>query len=298
MPLKQKVNSVMTFALLAALCAAAPVLAQEGARVGVFADLEIPLEARVEVPVEVRDVVELYAVDLTIRFDPEILQVEDADPNQAGVQPGLGTFLDAGMTLFNEVDNETGTVRFVMSQINPSEGKSGSGNLLVLYFVGRQAGTSPVTVEKVELANRLGEAIPVSGVDAEIAVREGAPAVVATPIPVQDPTQIIVIETLAPTATPTTAPTPMPTQVAAVAEPTEKPSVAPNVEPTAELAAGGDANSGSEQQPEEQGNGSLWWLLVLPLLIIGGVIVYTRRKKVDQTDQTDQTNQTGGTNEE
>lgn len=301
MPLKQKVNSVMTFALLAALCAAAPVLAQEGARVGVFADLEIPLEARVEVPVEVRDVVELYAVDLTIRFDPEILQVEDADPNQAGVQPGLGTFLDAGMTLFNEVDNETGTVRFVMSQINPSEGKSGSGNLLVLYFVGRQAGTSPVTVEKVEFANRMGEAISVSGVNAEIAVREGAPTVVATPIPVQDPTQIIVIETLAPTATPTTAPTtsptPMPTQVAEVAEPTEKPSVA-DVEPTAELAVGGDVDPGGEQESEQEGNGSLWWLLALPLLIIGGVVVYTRRKKVDQPDQTDQTDQTGGTNEE
>jgi len=291
MPLKQKVSSVIIFTLLAALCAAVPVLAQEGARVGVFADLEIPLDARVEVPVEVRDVEELYAVDLTIRFDPEILQVEDANPDQEGVQPGLATFLDAGMTLFNEVDNETGTVRFVMSQINPSEGKSGSGNLLVLYFVGKQAGTSQITVEKVELANRSGEAIPVSGVNAEIVVSEGAPEVVATPIPLQDQGQIIVIETLTPTPIPTA--TPKATEVAQVAQTTEEPSVAP-VEPTAELAAGGDADSGSEQQPEEQGNGSLWWLLVLPLLIIGAVVVYTRRKHVNQQDQTDHT---GGNNE-
>jgi len=286
MHLKQKVSSVIIFTLLAALCAAAPVLAQEGARVGVFADLEIPLDARVEVPVEVRDVEELYAVDLTIRFDPEILQVEDANPDQEGVQPGLATFLDAGMTLFNEVDNETGTVRFVMSQINPSEGKSGSGNLLVLYFVGKQAGTSQITVEKVELANRSGEAIPVSGVNAEIVVREGAPEVVATPIPLQDQGQIIVIETLTPTPIPTE--TPKATEVAQVAQATEVPQVATPAEPTAVLAAGGDADSGSEQQPEEQGNGSLWWLLVLPLLIIGAVVVYTRRKHVNQPDQTDQ----------
>jgi hypothetical protein len=292
MRLKQKVSSVITFVLLAALCAAAPVLAQEGAQVGVFADLEIPLETRVEVPVEVRDVVELYAVDLTIRFDPDILQVEDADPDRAGVQPGLATFLDAGMTLFNEVDNETGTVRFVMSQINPSEGKSGSGNLLVLYFVGKQAGTSQVTVEKVELANRLGEAIPVSGVDAEIVVSEGALEVVATPIPVQDQGQIIVIETLMPTEVPTAAP--MPTAVVEVAQETGVPEVVAPVEPTAEPMAGGDVDSGSEQQPEEQGNGSLWWLLVLPLVIIVGVIFYTRRRKVDQPDQTDHS---GGSNE-
>lgn len=287
MRLKQKVSSVITFVLLAALCAVAPALAQEGTQVGVFADLEIPLETRVEVPVEVRDAEELYAVDLTIRFDPEILQVEDADPNQAGVQPGLATFLDAGMTLFNIVDNETGTVRFVMSQINPSEGKSGSGNLLVLYFVGKQAGTSPVTVEKVEASNRLGEAIVVNGVDAEIVVREGAPEVVATPIPVQDQGQIIVIETLMPTAT--VMPTLVPTAMVEVVEATEEPA-----EPTAELVVEGDVDSGSEQQPEEQGNGSLWWLLALPLVIIAGIVIVTRRKQVNQPDPFDHT---GGNNE-
>ena len=37
--MKQKISSVITFVLLAALCAVLPVLAQEGAQVGVFADL-------------------------------------------------------------------------------------------------------------------------------------------------------------------------------------------------------------------------------------------------------------------
>jgi hypothetical protein len=283
MRFKQKFSSVITFALLAALCATAPVLAQEGAQVGIFADLEIPLETRVEVPVEVRDVVELYAVDLTIRFDPDILQVEDADPDRAGVQPGLAKFLDAGMTLFNEVDNETGTVRFVMSQINPSEPKSGDGNLLVLYFVGKQAGTSQVTVEKAEFSTRFGEAIAVNGVDAEIIVSESAPEVVATPIPVQDQAQIIVIETLMPTEVPTAT-----AEAVKVIEATEEPEVVAPVEPTAEFEVAEDVDSGSEQQPEEQGNGNLWWLLALPLVIIVGVVLYTRRKKVEQPDQTSQ----------
>ena len=284
--MKLKVFSLVTFVMLAALCVAAPARAQEGAKVGVFADLEIPLNACVEVPVEVRDVSDLYAVDLTIRFDPDILQVEDADPNRAGVQPGLATFLDAGMTLFNEVDNETGIVRFVMTQINPSEGKSGSGNLLVLYFMGKQVGASPVTVEKVEASNRLGEAIPVSGVDAEIMVREGAPEVVATPIPVQDPTQIIVIETLMPTV--------VVTEAGAITQVTEVPAVSTSAEPTAVLTVGGDVDSGSEQGLEKQEKGSLWWLLTLPLVIVAGFIII-RRKQVNQPDPIDHS---GGNNEE
>ena len=289
MQLNWKISSVITFVLLVALCAAVPGSAQQGAQVGIFDDLEIPLNVSVEVPVEVRDVSELYAVDLTIRFDPDVLQAEDANPNQAGIQPGLATFLDAGMTLFNDVDNETGTIRFVMSQINPSEGKSGSGNLLVLTFVGQQAGTSSVSVEAVEFSNRFGEAIPVSGVDAQIVVSASAPEVVATPIPLQDQGQIIVIETLMPTATPTAT-----VAVAEVVEATKAPEVVETSEPTAELMAEEDVDSGSEQEPEEQKNGSLWWLLGLPLVIIGAVVVFTRRKQVDKPDQTDHT---GGNNE-
>ena len=282
MGLNRKIYAIIIMVVVMLMCAGAPVLAQEGTKLGVFTDLEIPLDVRVEVPVEVRDVEELYAVDLTIRFDPAILQVEDADPKQKGVQPGLATFLDAGMTLYNEVDNETGTVRFVMSQINPSEGKTGSGDLLVLYFVGKRAGTSQVTVEAVELANRYGEGIPVSGVDAKIVVKAGAPQVVATPIAVQDQAQILVIETL--TATPVPTAMPEATQVVAVAEAT---AVAES-EPTAEVVAGADVDSDAEQEPEKQGNGILWWLIGLPLVIIAGVVVYTQRKKVEQPEQSDQ----------
>ena len=282
MRLNWKISSVITFVLLAVLCAAAPASAQQGARVGVFADLEIPLNERVEVPVEVRDVSELYAVDLTIRFDPAVLQVEDANPDQAGIQPGLATFLDAGMTLFNEVDNESGTVRFVMSQINPSEGKSGDGNLLVLYFVGKQAGTSSVSVEAVEFSNRFGEAIPVSGVDAQIVVSASAPEVVATSIPLQDQAQIIVIETLMPTAIPTATPA-----ATAVVEATEAAAVAA-IEPTAEVEVAAEVDPEGEQAPEEQENGSLWWLIALPLVIIVGAVLFFRRKNVKQSEHTSQ----------
>lgn len=288
MRLEQKISSVITFVLLAALCAAAPVLAQEGAQVGVFADLEIPLETRVEVPVEVRGVVDLYALDLTIRFDPEILQVEDADPNQAGVQPGLATFLDAGMTLFNSVDNETGTVRFVMSQINPSEPKSGDGILLVLYFVGKQAGTSELTVEKIEFSTRFGEAIAVSGVDAEIVVSAGAPEVVSTPIPVQDQGQIIVIETLMPTEIPTEsavveeAPAAEPTVIASVEEEPAQQTVEQTDDP-----AGNGQDSEAAREGEKDGKTGLWigGIILAVALAAAGYLLFNKNQRSDEKEE-------------
>jgi hypothetical protein len=75
-----------------------------------------------------------------------------------------------------------------------------------------------------------------------------------------------------------------------VIEATEEPEVVALVEPTAEFEVAGDVDSESEQEPEEQENGSLWWLLALPLVIIVGVVLYTRRKKVEQPDRTTQEN--------
>jgi len=183
------------------------------AEVGIFEDVEVSPNARFELPVSIRGVAELYAVDLTLRFDPEILQVVDADPDQAGVQLGLGPFLDAGLVLFNTADNETGTIRFAMTQVNPSEPKSGEGILLVIYAQSLAEGDSPVTVESVELSNRAGEAIAGTGVSSTVSVSGAAEAKESTPIPVQDPTEIIQVPTPQPTATPTESldPTPTPT---------------------------------------------------------------------------------------
>lgn len=193
--------------------------AQTGTEVGVFEDREIRPGAIVEVPVDIRDVTDLYAFDIEISFDPEYLDFDDADPNKAGIQTGIGTFLDPGMMLMNQIDPEEGTIHVVMTQINPSQPKSGSGNLLVLYLTGLKTGLTTLEVTKVELSTRYGEAIAVSGVDAGIVIAAQAPVVTATSIPVVDPIQITEIPTLDPSKippTPTTAPsaTPIPTRTA------------------------------------------------------------------------------------
>lgn len=193
--------------------------AQSGARAGVFEVPEIRPGVMVELPVEIRDVTDLYAFDIELSFDPVYLEFEDADPNKNGIQAGIGTFMDPGMMLMNQIDPDEGTIHVVMTQINPSAPKSGSGNLLVLYLTGLKTGQTTLAVSKVELSTRNGEAIAVSGVDAEIVIAAQAPVVTATPIPVIDPIEITEIPTLDPSQippTPTPAPsaTPIPTRTA------------------------------------------------------------------------------------
>ena len=75
--------------------------AQTIARAGVFEVPEIRPGVIVEVPVDIRDVTDLYAFDIEMSFEPEFLDFDDADPNKDGIQAGIGTFMGPGMVLMN-----------------------------------------------------------------------------------------------------------------------------------------------------------------------------------------------------
>lgn len=262
------------------------VSAQAGAEAGFFEDVEVPPGQRFEVPVEVRNVADLYAIDIEIRFDPDILQAEDANPNVDGVQPGLGTFLDAGLTLFNEIDNEEGLLRFAMSQVNPSEPKSGDGIMLVLTFNALRAGESDLEVSFLEASDRFGDEIVLEPVDALVRVVAGAPEVVATPITVQDQEGLIAVPTLAPTPVPTlemliTAET-MPVDEIDPVQVEADPAVV-GAEP--ETAA---ADPAAEAVPVEVERGATildyWWAVLIVVLLAAGLGVYlwVSRKRADR----------------
>lgn len=242
-------------------------------QLGFFEEYEASPGNRIEVPVEVRAVEELYAVDIEISYDPDLLAFEDADPDKPGVQPGLGTFLEAGLTLMFEVDEEQGLVRFVMTQVNPAEPQSGDGVLLALYFVGLGEGEAHLSVNFAELATRFGEAIPVELVDSVVTVSAALEMREATPIPVQDPTLMIPIPTLMatpiPTVTQTSPPTETiePTPVELETETGEKVEVIDKVL----------EETGEEQDAEVASGFSIlryWWAVLLTVLLAAGLIVY------------------------
>ncbi len=244
--------------------------------VGVFKTYEVAPGAALTLPVEVKGAQELYGIDLLLEFNPALLQVVDADENNPGVQVALGTFLDPGLLLFNEVDNTAGTISFAMSQVNPSEAKNGNGVLLVVTFNGLKAGVSDLKVTKLEMSTREGLAIVGTPADSQVTVKEGAATQAAVNIPTQEASGVIIVPTLAPTEVPTA--TPQPT---ATALPTKAPQPTATAESAKPLAATQRPTEPVETETaEKQGNSTTMTIAIVigVILVVAAVLLFTRGK--------------------
>jgi len=179
----------------------------------------------IAITIEVVDVVELYAFDVTVTFDPQVVEVVDSDPAEPEVQVSQGPFLDPGFTLINSADNAAGTVRFAITQMNPSEPKSGTGALIIITLLGKQAGvSSALEVVDAELSRSDGSDIPAQGTAGQVDVVAGGDS---TTTPSTTPTA---------TATSTVTPTPTPTRTT-TSTPTPSQTSTGTATPTATRAA-------------------------------------------------------------
>ena len=186
------------------------------------ANLSLAVGNTSDVAVEIVDVEGLYGFDIQLSFDPTVVEVVDADPAKPGVQVSLGRMLESGMSVRDGADNTTGVIHYAMTQLNPSEAKSGTGNLIVVKLRGKAAGNANLVITSVDLAARDASAIASSPQPGAVTVTAGASTQPTnTPIPTQAP----------PTAAPTGLPAP--TAQAAAAQPvaTDLPSATPTEAP-------------------------------------------------------------------
>lgn len=264
-----------SFSLVVIICSfliiplQSPVSAQvEIAELGIFESLKVQPRELIQVPVSVRNVQDLYGLDFTLNFDPEIVQVEDVDPVNPGIQAALGTFLDPGLLLFNVADNNQGSYHFVMSQYNPSVAKSGEGIIVVITFRSLKIGRSPLTIPAAQLSSRQGIEIPSRVVNSEISVIDNAPTQSAT-YKVADPTAVIDVNKITPH--PTLIDTPVPTcTVNTVQLPTKITGASTSVPLENE-------NSLSREYFLVRN----WWIVVVLLVVVLGTGLYSlfRKKK-------------------
>jgi hypothetical protein len=171
--------------------------------------VQVPEDGQVNVIIEIQEIEALYAFDLLLTFDPDVIQVVDADPDLDGVQIHYGLFLDPGFVLRNEANNQTGTINFALTQLSPSSPKSGSGNLVVITFQGLASGSSSsLTIEETKFVRQDGSSIEVSTQQGEIqVVGTATPGPTNTPVLTQDPGTPL---PTAPPATNTSQPSPTP----------------------------------------------------------------------------------------
>ena len=113
---------------------------------------------------------DVYGIDARGGFDPAIIEVIDADPNKEGVQIKPGAFPKPDFLVRNEADNQGGTFQYVTTQLNPTSPASGSGVVFSVQFRGKAVGETALTIDSVQMADRLGRALAVSAASGKIRV--------------------------------------------------------------------------------------------------------------------------------
>ena len=121
--------------------------------------------------VRVENISDLYGLETVIRFDPALLEVQDADAATAGVQVSRGAFLPTGAHIVaNSADNTTGLIQFAATLLAPAPALNGSGSLISMSFRAKASGSTPLAFNSLKLVNSGAVVIPVSRTDGQVTV--------------------------------------------------------------------------------------------------------------------------------
>jgi streptogramin lyase len=124
----------------------------------------------VTVDIRIRDVTNLYGVQLYLSFDPSLVEVVDAIPGgDVNIEPG--DFITDAVVYINYVDNDTGEIEYVQTREGEVPGVGGRGVLARITFHGKAAGTSSVTFTLHILGDPMGVPIEHDYADGEIVVQ-------------------------------------------------------------------------------------------------------------------------------
>ena len=158
---------LLLFALIAAPAAAAQsgtVLRTDPPAISLAPGAETSVALRFE------EVEGLYGLEIHLTFDPALVEVVDADPDQAGVQIAAASWWQDGFVAANVADNETGRIDFAATLINPAEPRSGGDTFATITLRGKSGGSGALAIESAILASREAEVIPAELQDAALTV--------------------------------------------------------------------------------------------------------------------------------
>lgn len=124
------------------------------------------------------DVQNMYGVEFHLQFDPNVVEVVDADGSKPGVQIKPDVWLKNSFVAVNKVDNGAGKIDYAVTLLNPAPAVSGSGTIATITFKAKNNGVSPLKIQKAILASREGKEIKSAVQDGAIGV---SPVGVAPP---------------------------------------------------------------------------------------------------------------------
>ncbi len=188
-----------------------------------------------------------------------------------------GSFLDTGFTAAQLIDDSAGSAQIAFSQLPPSGGKTGSGELVVFKIKALAAGTTQIKIDTAQLLKKDASAITVTTSTGSVNVTGGTssgnqPASSAGDQPESSGSQ--------PTSMPTN--TPLPVQEETVSEVEEEQPV----EVEQPVATEAPASQPVEQVEPNKTLGLAWLIPAAILLMAGGYFggnllrkITTKKKK-------------------
>lgn len=171
-----KISILLALGLLLRLGASAA-WADTGARVYLQ---PVPVESGLlAIDVIAENVTDLYGLELHLKYDPAVLEAQDVQPDQAGVQvePGALLPVSQGFVVANRADQAEGKVTYAITLLNPAPPVNGSGPIARLTFKALQTTASTINIEQAILVSVHLQTIPVQTTPLTIGGAEPAPPV-------------------------------------------------------------------------------------------------------------------------
>lgn len=148
------------------------------------------------------DATSVYGIDVSATFDPQLVEVVDGDPALVGAQFNPGSFPRPDFLVRNEADNQAGTLRYVVTQVNPTEPVSGSGIVFSVQLRAKAAsGEGSFTITAVDLTDRDGALLAVQPEAGVIRIVSAGQITSTVAAPPSTPTATIPPASDGPTAT-------------------------------------------------------------------------------------------------
>jgi len=144
--------------------------------------LEIRPGRQASFDLEVLQVSGLYGAEIHIAFDPQLLEVVDAEPSEEGVQIEPGTFPSPDFLVRNAADNEAGTIDYAVTQLPPSQPGDGEGTVARVTFRAKATGTSRIQIDQFLLADYEGGGISAIAQHGQVTVENSSTRTLVTAI--------------------------------------------------------------------------------------------------------------------
>jgi hypothetical protein len=124
--------------------------------------------------VTVQAIEDFYGFEIQLTFDPDHIQILDADPKQPGIQIQAGDMFDEnqGFLVRNQADNHSGELIYAFTLLAPAPEMSGNGSLVEFELEAISLGSSALELEAI-LASPDGTALRIEIHDGLVTVGNG-----------------------------------------------------------------------------------------------------------------------------